>query len=90
LLQQAFFPLYACTATTASGSVPIPTIGAASCCLLTAEGWALYRHLLPHVGKVANNVFRDLTAGEIAQLSRLIDMMTSRLEKPVVESDSRK
>ncbi len=48
---------------------------------LTAQGWALYRQLLPHVGEVAGEVFRDLTRGEIAQLSRLLDMMTARLEK---------
>jgi DNA-binding MarR family transcriptional regulator len=48
---------------------------------LTVEGWALYRRLLPHVNKVAKAVFRDLTRTEITQLSRLIDMMTSRLEK---------
>jgi DNA-binding MarR family transcriptional regulator len=47
---------------------------------LTPRGWTLYRHLLPHVGEVAAQVFRDLTRGEIAQLSRLIDMMTARLE----------
>ncbi len=48
---------------------------------LTAQGWALYRQLLPHVGEVAGEVFRDLTRSEIAQLSRLLDMMTARLEK---------
>lgn len=48
---------------------------------LTAAGWALYRHLLPHVGQVADEVFRDLTTAEISQLSRFIDMMTARLEK---------
>jgi DNA-binding MarR family transcriptional regulator len=48
---------------------------------LTPQGWALYRRLLPHVSEVAKEVFRDLTKNEIAQLSRLIDMMTARLEK---------
>jgi hypothetical protein len=33
------------------------------------------------VSAVAHDVFRDLTPLEVAQLSRLIDMMTARLEK---------
>jgi len=48
---------------------------------LTAEGWTLYRHLLPHVSAVADDVLRDLTPAEVTQLSRLVDMMTARLEK---------
>ena len=47
---------------------------------LTADGWKLYREMMPHVQQVATTVFGDMSAQELALLSRLIDRMTTRLE----------
>lgn len=47
---------------------------------LTADGWQLYRKLMPHVQQIATTVFGKMTAEEMATLSRLVDQMTARLE----------
>lgn len=47
---------------------------------LTPEGLKLYKSLMPHVQRVADALFTKMDPDEMALLSRLIDMMTARLE----------
>ena len=47
---------------------------------LTPEGWKLHKSLMPHVQRVADALFSRMDPEEMALLSRLIDLMTARLE----------
>jgi len=52
---------------------------------LTEEGWALHKKAIPQVEKMAELLLGDLTAQEIAQLSRFLDVMAVRLESANAE-----
>ena len=48
--------------------------------MLTPEGWALYRALMPHVKNISENLFASMSPLELEFLSKLVGQLTARLE----------